>query len=68
LVELYPSSQNPAFSTGQPQQLQHGVGGIRYLQLIIDEPKLQIFLIVSVQNLTSKNYRYCKHTSTLAAN
>ena len=31
-----------------------------YLQLIANRPKLQICLIVSVQNLTSKNYRYCK--------
>ncbi len=32
-----------------------------WIQLIANEVKLQISLIVSVQNLTSKNYRYCKH-------
>ncbi len=31
-----------------------------YLQLIATEPELQISLIVSAQNLTSKKYRYCK--------
>ena len=33
---------------------------LRYLQQIANEPRLQISLIVSVQNLTSKNYRFCK--------
>jgi hypothetical protein len=36
------------------------LGGVPCLQLIATEPKLQISLIVSVQNLTSKNYIYCK--------
>ena len=31
------------------------------LQLIANEPKLQISPIVSAINLASKNYRYCKH-------
>ncbi len=32
----------------------------RYL-VIVNEPKLQISLIVSVQNFTTQKYRYCKH-------
>ena len=52
---------------GESVQSDNGKGFIAVLkpvitlQLIADEPKLQISAMISVQNFATQKYRYCKH-------